>query len=73
MAYQGDPETPIPNKRPAHVKNAGLNVHVLTDLTDTENARLKRASTRTRRVLKSLNANMHWTQDSPQMGMDEQE
>lgn len=63
----------VPTSSQPYDKNADISIHVANDSTDAENARPKRAVTRTRRALESLDVNMHWTQDSPQMEIDDQE
>ncbi|KAJ6437877.1 Serine/threonine-protein kinase MST20 [Purpureocillium lavendulum] len=63
----------VPTSSQPYDKNADISIHVASDSTDAENARPKRAVTRTRRALESLDVNMHWTQDSPQMDIDDQE
>ena len=53
-------------------ENTDVSINVFTDTAEAEKARPQRAVTRTRRALESLDANMHWTTDSPYMDIEQE-
>lgn len=63
----------LPTQSQIHDENADPNTTAATEDEDNENARMKRAVTRMRRALESLEANMGWTTNSFQMDIDNQE
>ena len=64
---------PVSTQSQIHDENADPYTTAATGDEDNENARPKRAVTRTRRALESLDANMRWTTNNLQMDIDNHE